>query len=75
MVVGDRTISRRTKTSGSYMSAQTDSVHFGLGDIALIDQAVVSRTNGRVSNLTDIATNQTITFYPDGRTEFITSRE
>ena len=57
----DRTISRRVKTSGSYLSARSEWTHFGLGSQDFIESVEIRWPNGNTEELRAVAVNQSMT--------------
>lgn len=59
--LSERTISRRVKTSGSYLSARSAWTHFGLGARDSIDNVEIRWPDGTTKELGAVATNQSMT--------------
>ena len=59
--LGDRSISRRVKTSGSYLSARSSWVHFGLGTLESVDKLNVVWPDGESTVLENVDANRSIT--------------
>jgi hypothetical protein len=47
--VGERTIHRRVRTDGSYLSASSPLIHLGLGEADRIDSLTVTWPDGKTS--------------------------
>ena len=65
-----RTLTRRVKTSGSYLSAQSDWVHFGLGSQDILEQVTVQWLDGKTTKLQDVESNQRIVVPYEGELVF-----
>ncbi|MFK7960908.1 MAG: CRTAC1 family protein [Phycisphaerales bacterium] len=64
VTIGDRTLIGRIDGGTNYLSQSEMSAHFGLGDAAVAAEVRVDWTDGSVSTLTDVATDQTLVLTP-----------
>lgn len=71
--LGERTISRRVKTSGSYLSARSEWSHFGLGLQNSIDIVEIRWPDGNTEELEAVAVNQSIAIRFGEEPSFLTA--
>lgn len=71
--LGERTISRRVKTSGSYLSTRSEWVHFGLGSSESIDRLEIRWLSGKTQELESLAVNQSIEVLEGGKPTYTTA--
>ena len=71
--LNDRTLSRRVKTSGSYLSARSEWTHFGLGSQGSIDSVEIRWPNGKTMELDSVDTDQSITIQFGQNPSFLTA--
>ncbi len=62
--LGERTIINRINGGSNYLSQSESSAHFGLAGNTVVDLVKVEWTNGMVTELHNVAANQTMTIQP-----------
>lgn len=60
IVAGDRKFIREVDGGSSYLSHHYNEIHFGLGDIAIVDSLVITWPTGQQDIYTDIPVNQSL---------------
>ena len=71
--LNERTISRRVKTSGSYLSARSEWIHFGLDSQDSIDSVEIRWLDGSTKELDAVAVNQSMTIQFGKDPSFVTA--
>jgi enediyne biosynthesis protein E4 len=61
----DKLMTRTIAVSRGFQSSVEPLLHFGLGQIHKIDSVVVEWSDGELSNLSDVAVNQTLTLHQE----------
>ncbi|MEO2104320.1 MAG: ASPIC/UnbV domain-containing protein [Actinomycetota bacterium] len=51
----------------NYLSSNEPSLHFGLGDVDVVDEVIVEWPDGSTTRATDVEANQTLVLVPDAR--------
>ena len=74
-LIENRTIHRRVKTSGSYLSARSDWVHFGLGSADVVRTITITWPSERSTVLRNVTANQSIVVPYRGEAEYISNSQ
>ncbi len=61
MLPGGRTLVREVHAGSSYLSSEDPRVHFGLGNVAKVDELRVRYPGGGETTLTDVGAGRLVT--------------